>query len=114
MVKLATPEQAKEKKATRAAYGVTLAELAASGKKIVAVDADLTGSTTTKKFAQAAPENAKRLFNVGIAEQNMVGVAAGMSTMGYVPFVSSFAMFVAGRGFEQIRNSIGPRRPVCR
>lgn len=74
MVKLATPEQAQEKKATRAAFGVTLAELAAAGKKVVAVDADLTGSTTTKKFAEACPENAKRLFNVGIAEQNMIDV----------------------------------------
>ncbi len=79
MVKLATPEQAQEKKATRAAFGVTLAELAAAGKKVVAVDADLTGSTTTKKFAEACPENAKRLFNVGIAEQNMIDVAAGLS-----------------------------------
>lgn len=76
MVKLASPEQAKEKKATRAAYGVTLAALAEEGMNIVAVDADLTGSTTTKKFAQARPENEDRLFNVGIAEQNMVGVAA--------------------------------------
>ena len=74
MVKLASPEQAKEKKATRAAYGVTLAALAEEGMNIVAVDADLTGSTTTKKFAQARPENEDRLFNVGIAEQNMVGV----------------------------------------
>ena len=86
MVKLATPEQAQEKKATRAAFGVTLAELAASGKKVVAVDADLTGSTTTKKFAEACPENAKRLFNVGIAEQNMIDVAAGLSLTGNIAY----------------------------
>ena len=82
MVKLASPEQSQEKKATRAAYGKTLAELAAEGLPIVAVDADLTGSTTTKAFAQAAPENEERLFNVGIAEQNMVDVAAGLSLAG--------------------------------
>ena len=106
MVKLATPEQAKEKKATRAAYGVTLAELAASGKKIVAVDADLTGSTTTKKFAQAAPENAKRLFNVGIAEQNMIDVAAGLSLTGNIAYTGSFAVFGTGRAYDQIRNTV--------
>ena len=67
-------------------------------------DADLAAATKTEIFRKEYPD---RHFDCGIAEQNMVGVAAGMSTMGYVPFVSSFAMFVAGRGFEQIRNSIG-------
>ena len=67
-------------------------------------DADLAAATKTEIFRKEYPD---RHFDCGIAEQNMVGVAAGMATMGYVPFVSSFAMFVAGRGFEQIRNSIG-------
>lgn len=106
MVKLASPEQAKEKKATRAAYGVTLAQLAEEGMNIVAVDADLTGSTTTKKFAEARPENANRLFNVGIAEQNMVGVAAGLSLAGNVAFTGSFAVFGTGRAYDQIRNTV--------
>ena len=100
MVKLASPEQAKEKKATRAAYGVTLAALAEEGMNIVAVDADLTGSTTTKKFAQARPENEDRLFNVGIAEQNMVGVAAGLSLAGNIAFTGSFAVFGTGRAYD--------------
>ena len=106
MVKLASPEQAKEKKATRAAYGVTLAALAEEGMNIVAVDADLTGSTTTKKFAQARPENEDRLFNVGIAEQNMVGVAAGLSLAGNIAFTGSFAVFGTGRAYDQIRNTV--------
>lgn len=106
MVKLATPEQAQEKKATRAAFGVTLAELAAAGKKVVAVDADLTGSTTTKKFAEACPENAKRLFNVGIAEQNMIDVAAGLSLTGNIAYTGSFAVFGTGRAYDQIRNTV--------
>lgn len=106
MVKLTSPEQAKEKKATRAAYGVTLAALAEEGMNIVAVDADLTGSTTTKKFAQARPENEDRLFNVGIAEQNMVGVAAGLSLAGNIAFTGSFAVFGTGRAYDQIRNTV--------
>lgn len=106
MVKLATPEQSQEKKATRAAYGKTLAELAAEGLPIVAVDADLTGSTTTKTFAQAAPENEQRLFNVGIAEQNMVDVAAGLSLAGNIAFTGSFAVFGTGRAYDQIRNTV--------
>ena len=69
MVKLASAEMAEKKLATRAAFGATLAELAEEGVPVVAVDADLTGSTTTKKFAAAAPENADKLFNCGIAEQ---------------------------------------------
>ena len=76
MVTLANAEQSQVKRATRAAYGVTLAELAGEGAPVVAVDADLTGSTTTAKFAKAG--YADRLFNCGIAEQNMVDVAAGL------------------------------------
>lgn len=106
MVKLATPEQSQEKKATRAAFGVTLAELAAEGHKVVAVDADLSGSTTTKAFAAACPENADRLFNVGIAEQNMVDVAAGLSLAGNIAFSGSFAVFGTGRAYDQIRNTV--------
>ena len=70
MVKLASAEMAEKKLATRAAFGATLAELAEEGVPVVAVDADLTGSTTTKKFAAAAPENADKLFNCGIAEHS--------------------------------------------
>lgn len=106
MVKLASAEEQQEKKATRAAYGETLAYLAERGMKICAVDADLTGSTTTKKFAQAAQENAKRLFNVGIAEQNMIDVAAGLSLAGNIVFTGSFAVFGTGRAYDQIRNTV--------
>ena len=102
----ADAEQAKVKKATRAAYGVTLAALADEGLPIVAVDADLTGSTTTKKFAAAKPEYAKRLFNTGIAEQNMVDVAAGLSLAGNIAFTGSFAVFGTGRAYDQIRNTV--------
>ena len=91
-------------KATREGYGDGLNALYEKYNDMIVLDADLAEATKTVKFKKAHPEN---FFDCGIAEQNMVGVAAGMSTMGYVPFVSSFAMFVAGRGFEQIRNSIG-------
>ena len=104
MVKLATPEQAAQKKATRAALGVTLAELAAEGLPVVAVDADLTGSTTTKKLADAG--FAERLFNCGIAEQNMIDVAAGLALTGHVAFTGSFAVFGTGRAYDQIRNTV--------
>ena len=103
---LAGPEQAQQKKATRAAFGVTLAQLADEGVPIVAVDADLSGSTTTKKFAAAKPEYAKRMFNCGIAEQNMVDVAAGLSLAGNVAFTGSFAVFGTGRAYDQIRNTV--------
>ena len=94
-----------KKIATRVSYGNTLVELAQQGAdNLVVFDADLAAATKTEIFRKEYPD---RHFDCGIAEQNMVGVAAGMATMGYVPFVSSFAMFVAGRGFEQIRNSIG-------
>jgi transketolase len=106
VVKLATPEEMKVSKATRAAYGVTLAKLAEEGLKVVAVDADLTGSTTTKAFAQASPENKNRLFNVGIAEQNMIDVASGLSLAGNIAFTGSFAVFGTGRAYDQIRNTV--------
>ena len=95
MVKLADAEKAQTKKATRAAYGATLAELAEAGVPVVAVDADLTGSTTTKKLADAGYGD--RLFNCGIAEQNMIDVAAGLSLAGNVAFTGSFAVFGTGR-----------------
>lgn len=106
MIKFADAEQAKEKKATRAAYGKTLAALAEEGLPIVAVDADLTGSTTTKAFGQAGEEESKRLFNVGIAEQNMIGVAAGLALAGNIAFTGSFAVFGTGRCYDQIRNTV--------
>ena len=104
MVKLANAEIAAQKKATRAAYGATLAELAAEGVPVVAVDADLTGSTTTKKLADAG--YAGRLFNCGIAEQNMIDVAAGLSLAGNIAFTGSFAVFGTGRAYDQIRNTV--------
>ena len=103
---LAAPEQAQQKKATRAAYGVTLAELADQGMPIVAVEADLSGSTTTAKFAAARPEYASRLFNCGIAEQNMTDVAAGLALAGNIAFTGSFAVFGTGRAYDQIRNTV--------
>lgn len=99
-------KEAQTKRATRAAYGVTLAELARKGVPIVAVDADLTGSTTTKSFAAADPAFNERLFNAGIAEQNMTGVAAGLSLVGNVAFTGSFAVFGTGRAYDQIRNTV--------
>ena len=99
-----------EKIATREAYGKALVELGAANEQVVVLDADLAGATMTKHFKAAYPQ---RFFDCGIAEGNMMGVAAGLATMGYVPFVSSFAMFAAGRAFEQIRNSIAyPRLNV--
>lgn len=106
MVKFATPEQASQKKATRAAFGATLIELAAEGLPVVAVDADLSGSTTLAKFASSSEENAKRFFNCGIAEQNMVDVAAGLALAGNVAFSASFAVFGTGRAYDQIRNTV--------
>lgn len=91
--------------ATRESYGNALKELAENGAdNIVVLDADLSAATKTAIFKKAFPQ---RHINCGIAESNMVGVAAGLSTMGFVPFASSFAMFAAGRAFEQIRNSVG-------
>ena len=92
-----------EKIATRAAYGKALEELAAQEPNLVVLDADLSGSTMTKGFGAEHPE---RFFDMGIAEANMVGVAAGLATCGKKPFVNSFAMFAAGRAWEQVRNSV--------
>lgn len=93
-----------KKIATREGYGAALKELAAEGHDdLMVFDADLAAATKTNAFRKVYPD---RHFDCGIAEANMMGVAAGLSTMGYVPFVSSFAMFAAGRAFEQIRNSI--------
>ena len=97
-------------KATRAAYGEALAELGKVNDKVVVLDADLSKSTMTATFQKAFPD---RFFNIGIAEANMVDMAAGMCTMGLIPFCSTFAMFGAGRVYEQIRNSIAyPRLNV--
>ncbi len=91
--------------ATRESYGNALKELAQNGADdLVVLDADLSAATKTAIFKKAFPD---RHINCGIAESNMMSVAAGLSTMGFVPFASSFAMFAAGRAFEQIRNSIG-------
>lgn len=93
-----------KKIATRESYGKALAELGAEHDDLVVLDADLAGATKTGTFKKAFPE---RHFNCGIAEADMICVAAGLSTTGLVPFASSFAMFAAGRAFEQVRNSIG-------
>ena len=93
-----------KKIATRDSYGNALKELGAEVSDLVVLDADLAGATKTGTFQKAFPE---RHFDFGIAEANMVCAAAGMSTAGLVPFASTFAMFAAGRAFEQIRNSIG-------
>lgn len=90
--------------ATRDSYGNALVELGKEHEEIVVLDADLAGSTKTGVFRKAFPE---RHFNAGIAEANMVGIAAGMAACGKVPFISSFAMFIAGRAYEQIRNGVG-------
>ena len=90
--------------ATRESYGNALAELGAEHKDVVVLDADLAAATKTGVFKKAFPE---RFIDCGIAESNMMGVAAGLATTGLVPFASSFAMFAAGRAFEQVRNSIG-------
>ncbi|WP_026885228.1 transketolase family protein [Clostridium beijerinckii] len=89
--------------ATREAYGKALVKLSNLNKDVVVLDADLSKSTKTADFKAVSPE---RFINMGIAESNMMGVAAGLSTCGKIPFASTFAMFAAGRAFEQIRNSI--------
>ena len=93
-----------KKIATRESYGNALVEVGKEHEDLIVLDADLAGATKTGIFKKAFPE---RHWDVGIAEANMMCVAAGMSTMGLVPFASSFAMFAAGRAFEQVRNSIG-------
>jgi transketolase len=96
--------------ATRDAYGKTLVELGRENDKIVVLDADLSGSTKTALFGKEFPE---RFFNVGIAEANMIGIAAGLAAGGMIPFASTFAVFAAGRAFEQIRQSVAyPRLNV--
>lgn len=92
-----------EKIATREAYGKALVELGRKNKDVVVLDADLSKSTKTALFAREFPE---RFFDMGIAEQNMMGTAAGLALGGKIPFVSSFAVFATGRAFEQVRNSI--------
>ena len=92
-----------EKKATRAVYGEMLVELAEKYPELVVLDADLSSATMTKSFAKAYPD---RFLDMGIAKANMIGVAAGLSTCGKKPFANSFAMFTAGRAYEQVRNSV--------
>ena len=93
-----------KKIATRDSYGNALVEIGKESDKLIVLDADLAAATKTGVFKKEFPE---RHIDCGIAEANMTGIAAGMSTCGYVPFMSTFAMFAAGRSFEQIRNSIG-------
>lgn len=93
----------KEKKATRQSYGEALVELGKENKNIVVLDADLAGATKTELFAKKFPE---RFFDMGIAEANMIGTAAGFATCGKIPYASTFAMFAAGRAYDQIRNSV--------
>jgi transketolase len=92
-----------EKKATRDGYGAALVEIGAANPKVVVLDADLSGSTKTKKFSEKYPE---RFFNYGVAEQNLIGQAAGFALSGLIPVASSFAMFAAGRAWEIFRNSV--------
>lgn len=92
-----------EKQATRDAYGKALVSLGAENPDVVALDADLSKSTKTADFAKHYPE---RFFNMGVAEQNLMGTAAGLAAAGKIPFASTFAIFATGRAFEQIRNSI--------
>lgn len=92
-----------ERKATRESYGEALVELGKENKKIVVLDADLAAATKTSLFKKEFPE---RFFDMGIAEADMMGTAAGMSTCGMIPYASTFAMFAAGRAYDQIRNSI--------
>lgn len=93
-----------KRKATRESYGETLAELSETMPNLVVLDADLAAATKTAIFKKKCPE---RFFDCGIAEANMMGVAAGLASTGKVVFASSFAMFAAGRAYEQIRNTIG-------
>lgn len=93
-----------EKIATREAYGNALAEFGAKYENLVVLDADLAAATKTSTFKKAFPD---RFFDCGIAENNMINVAVGLSLSGKIPFASTFAMFAAGRSYEQIRNSVG-------
>ena len=92
-----------KKVATRQSYGEALKDLGKENEKIVVLDADLSGATKTEIFAKEFPD---RFFDIGISEQDMITTAAGMSTMGKIPFASTFAVFAAGRAYDQIRNSV--------
>lgn len=92
-----------EKKATRQSYGEALLELGKENQNVVVLDADLAEATKTKIFAKEYPN---RFFDIGIAECNMIGTAAGLATCGKIPYASTFAIFSAGRAYDQIRNSI--------
>ena len=91
-------------KATRDSYGEALAALGAENSRVVVLDADLSGPTKTALFAQRFPD---RFVDCGIAEADLMGCAAGIASCGLIPFASTFAMFAAGRAYEQVRNSIG-------
>ncbi len=93
-----------KKIATRESYGNALKELGAENPNVIVLDADLAGATKTGVFKKAFPE---RFFDCGIAESNMMGIAAGVATTGKIPFCSTFAMFAAGRAYEQVRNAVG-------
>ncbi len=93
-----------KKIATRESYGNALKELGAENPNVIVLDADLAGATKTGVFKKAFPE---RFFDCGIAESNMLGIAAGVATTGKIPFCSTFAMFAAGRAYEQVRNAVG-------
>lgn len=92
-----------EKKATRESYGEELINLGEKNEKIIVLDADLSSATKTKKFSEKFSD---RFFNIGIAEADMIGTAAGFATCGKIPFASTFAVFAAGRAYDQIRNSV--------
>lgn len=89
--------------ATRASYGEALAELGSKNENVVVLDADLSGATKTSVFAKKFPD---RFFDVGIAEQDLMGTATGMATFGKIPYVSTFAVFAAGRAYDQVRNTV--------
>ena len=91
------------KKATRQSYGEALAELGKENENVVVLDADLSTATKTNIFAKEFP---KRFFDMGIAEANMIGTSAGFATCGKIPYASTFAVFAAGRAYDQIRNSV--------
>src|SRR5659263_553873 len=92
-----------DKRATREAYGATLVELVDAGADIVVVEADLSKSTTTATFEKTYPD---RFFNAGVAEQNMIGTAAGLAVGGKIAFTGSFAVFATGRAYDQVRNTV--------
>ena len=92
------------KKATREGYGAALVKLGEKYDNLIVMDADLAAATKTGMFKNAFPD---KFYDAGIAESNMIGIAAGLAATGHIVFASSFAMFAAGRAFEQVRNSIG-------